>query len=229
LADIINQKSITEIVYNKIREDILSQKYLFGDRLDVNILSRQYGISRSPIVSAISRLAHEGLVEIKPRRGSFVVEPTERDIEEVTQTRIALEIYALEKAIPLLDKEHILRIDQALMAAEKEDFVKNSASFFYSDRILHETIFELANNSRLFAMIGIIRSQIELFRIGTSSEEGGRQAMVKHRLIFKAMCEKNFEKSKLLLRQHIEEVGEEALKMLKKHYGREKQEALLPN
>lgn len=212
----INQKSVTEIVYNRIRKDILSQKYSLGERLDINILSKKYGVSRTPIVHAISRLAQEGLVEVKPRRGSFVVNPTKRDVEEVTQVRIALETFVLEVAIPCLDEEHIRKIDQALKAAEKEGPAKDPEAFLSSDRIFHETIFELANNSKMFTLMNVIRSQIELFRVSSFSEEAARQSMERHRHIFEAMCEKNIEESKLLMRQHIEEVKEETLKILKK-------------
>ena len=90
--------SVTNECYSRIKDDILNKRIRWGQKLSVPELTARFGISRSPVVKAIERLSHEGLIQIIPNRGSFVSAPTKRDIVEIAQVRIAFESMACELA-----------------------------------------------------------------------------------------------------------------------------------
>src|ERR1700720_1272442 len=90
--------NISDEVYALLRDRILNHIYPAGFRFDLNALENQLGISRTPIKVALHRLEGQGLIEIRPRRGTFVANVTTRDIAEAFDVRRVLEIYAAEVA-----------------------------------------------------------------------------------------------------------------------------------
>ena len=64
---------------NELRDRILTGRLQPGDRLDLDQLTAEFGISRTPIREALLELSYEGLVEITPRSGMAVVGITPED------------------------------------------------------------------------------------------------------------------------------------------------------
>jgi DNA-binding GntR family transcriptional regulator len=83
--------SIHERVADAIRETIVSGEYAPGAGLSEVALSDELGVSRTPVREALKQLAAEGLVRVVPRVGTFVAEPTRRDVVELFQLRELLE------------------------------------------------------------------------------------------------------------------------------------------
>src|SRR5438046_2098510 len=89
-------------VYEHLREEILSERLQPGAELLEVPLSEELGVSRGPIREAIGRLAAEGLVTVKPRRGAVVRSLSKDEFLELYQVREALEIMAVRLAVPRL-------------------------------------------------------------------------------------------------------------------------------
>ena len=64
--------SLTDQVYHALKRDIVQRKMLPNAKLDVNGLAQELGVSRMPVVDALTRLESEGLVEKRNRVGTFV-------------------------------------------------------------------------------------------------------------------------------------------------------------
>ena len=77
------QERLTDTVYGLIRERILSGAFAPGEKLNVDQLAEQLNISPTPVKGALALLAVEGLVQIQPRRGTFVASISEDDLSEV--------------------------------------------------------------------------------------------------------------------------------------------------
>jgi DNA-binding GntR family transcriptional regulator len=89
----ISLSSLNEMVYELLRERILSQRFLPGQRLDLIELEQQLQVSRTPLKEALSRLELEGLVEIQPRSGTFVAPLDPHKFDEAYKIRSAYELY----------------------------------------------------------------------------------------------------------------------------------------
>ncbi|MFJ3709973.1 GntR family transcriptional regulator [Streptomyces sp. NPDC090053] len=81
-----------------IRARILSGEYAPGTRLRERELSEGLGYSRIPVREALTRLTSEGLVELSPRRGASVRRLSLRDVAELFDLRLSLEVFAARKA-----------------------------------------------------------------------------------------------------------------------------------
>ncbi|MBI1790714.1 MAG: GntR family transcriptional regulator, partial [Acidobacteria bacterium] len=78
----LNRARATDEVYDALRQAVLSHLFQPGERLQVGEISAKLGVSPTPVRHAIQRLASEGLIEIRPRSGTFVASLTVPDIEE---------------------------------------------------------------------------------------------------------------------------------------------------
>jgi DNA-binding GntR family transcriptional regulator len=87
----MSNQTLGEVVYLSLKEWMIKGKLRPGQRLMYDYLSEELNVSQAPIKEAFLRLEKEGLVEIIPRRGTFVKYLTEKDIIEFYEIREVLE------------------------------------------------------------------------------------------------------------------------------------------
>jgi DNA-binding GntR family transcriptional regulator len=92
-------KSLTGAVSQAVQQDILTAKYLPGDKLPIVHLARDYGVSPGAIREALSRLISEGLVEFSEQRGFRAAPVSRAALMDITRTRIMIDAHALRIAI----------------------------------------------------------------------------------------------------------------------------------
>lgn len=210
--------SLAEECYLRIQNDILNGQLDWGTQLDVIHLAEKYGISRSPVVKAIDRLAHEGLVTVLPNKGSYVCRPTERDVIELTEVRMALEIMACELAYTK-NREQLLRAldknEHSVRRYEDAGMAIPFDIFRTYDRILHRTFVLLCDNKRFLDIFEINRNQVELSRTKSYSLPTYTQALIMHRRIIAALQQGQLEEAQHLLRIHIEESRDDMIGSLR--------------
>jgi GntR family transcriptional regulator, rspAB operon transcriptional repressor len=94
----IVQERLVDEVYQRLRELIFQNSYASGQRLDIEHIAEQLGISRQPVVEAINRLAHEGLLVVRPRVGTFVRQLSSQDVHDILEARLMMELFAVTHA-----------------------------------------------------------------------------------------------------------------------------------
>jgi DNA-binding GntR family transcriptional regulator len=85
-------------VVKMLSADILAGKYKPGDRLNESQIARELNISRIPVREALSQLQEQGLVQNRERRGMFVTNIGEEEVQQISSLRIILETEALRLA-----------------------------------------------------------------------------------------------------------------------------------
>lgn len=138
---------------------ILEGDYKGGDQLVELELQEYFGVSRSPLREAFRELEKKGLVEIIPRRGTFVKKTTRRDIEENFPMRAALEGLAAQLAVRHVDKSSLAGLASELRhmeAAAKTSDIKN----YYTHHLaFHELFINLCGNRILIDTLQTLRMQ----------------------------------------------------------------------
>lgn len=137
------------VVVPALREAIVGNLLLPGERLTEVSLASRLGVSRTPIREAFSQLEREGLVTVLPRVGVFVREVTARDVEETYTVRAALEALAVELATQRRTAVGTAQLDDVLgdmaNAVEANDEVEYTAAL---DRF-YTVLMTMADNSTL--------------------------------------------------------------------------------
>ena len=96
----VRHLSLPDSVYRALQRRILNNDLAAGTRLIESSLAAEMGVSRSTLRVALGRLAHEGLVDISPRRQSVVTRLSKEEIGDACYARYVLEQGAMQ-AIPL--------------------------------------------------------------------------------------------------------------------------------
>jgi DNA-binding GntR family transcriptional regulator len=101
-----------QYVYERLREHLKNGKLLPGDRLAEVNLARQMRVSRGPLREAINQLASEGLIQQVPGLGAYVLSPDAQEINDIYDTRAALECFAAEKAAERISEDGLQRLQE---------------------------------------------------------------------------------------------------------------------
>ncbi len=169
-----------DAVYQALRQAIVGCLIKPGERLNVYELAEKLGVSLTPVRSAIQQLASEGLVEIRPRSGTFAASVTPRDVEETFKIRCALECLAGEEAIGSITAQQINRLKELLKALRKTMRTDTDRQNYERDHAeLHQIIIQASGNRRLQDMYDALNAHLKIVRIhaGKRSSRHSKRAM----------------------------------------------------
>jgi DNA-binding GntR family transcriptional regulator len=143
-------------VTEAIRTGILERRYPLGSRLDQQTLADELGASIIPVRESLRQLEAEGLVQITPRRGAFVVSPSVEEVREVYRLREVFEAFATKEAVPLLTAEDLAEMDALL--AEMEQVASNDTTEAWSrlNQTWHFKLYTGAQLPLLMQFIGTL-------------------------------------------------------------------------
>ena len=191
-------------VYEHLREQILADELSPGTELQEVALAEQLGVSRGPIREAIGRLAAEGLVTVRPRRGAVVRSLSKDEFLELYQVREALEMMAVRLAVPRLGPAEIARLEELIAAMDDHAAHGRVAEFFEANVAFHATLFEVSGNGRLQELYGQLLGQMGRFRMRSLTLRGNLQRSVaEHRAILRAAKRGDAERAAHLMSEHI--------------------------
>jgi len=162
----LTRKRATDEVYENLRAAILNRLFKPGERLQVDEIAERLGVSLTPVRHAIQQLATEGLIEIKPRSGTFVATLSLEDIEATFDVRIALECLAAEKAMDRIRPSDIQKLDELLEILHKP--VNNEEAMRKHEKAnsdLHLLLIEAAGNRRLTEIYAGLNAHLTIARI----------------------------------------------------------------
>lgn len=195
----IAQTALYQEVAERLRQRIFAHELPPGTWIDEQALAIDYGISRTPLREALKVLASEGLVTLKPRRGCYVTEISERDLDEIFPLMAMLEGRCAFEATEKARNEDILRLENLHGQLEKHASSGNKEGFFEANQEFHRAVQELSDNRWLMQVIQDLRKVLKLTRLHSLSLEGRlQQSLDEHRTImagFKARDPKHAEKA----------------------------------
>ena len=200
---------MSDYVYDQVLHAILEHRFKPGERLSIPDLSRSLDVSQMPVRQAIDRLSEEGLVDIRPRSGTFVAQADERDVAETFDIRRALDQLAAETAVlHVCDqdiaelREHIRQMDR--LAAMGSD------GMGAHDRLnweFHLLIVRLSGNEKLYEMYRQLNAHLKIASVHVSSRDWASRvplAQAEHRTMVDALEDRSSEALKAVLSEHVE-------------------------
>ena len=201
----IETSALATQVYKELRSEIICGIFAPGEKLDINELANKYGVSRSPVKEAVNQLVHDGLIEIFPRKGTYIAQLCFKDCMEALDARFMVETWAAAQVIEHLSDE---QIDTWKQIIEKMDALLRVQPFSYEsyselDKEFHQLLVKCARNQKVQYIYNCINPIISLARVGYSEVfENSLKRHKDHQNIFDAL--KNRDLSSLIeaLQQH---------------------------
>lgn len=196
--------TLSQRVYEHLRDEILADRLPPGTELSEVALSRELAISRGPIREAMGRLAAEGLIEARPRRRAEVRSLTPSELIDAYQVREALEVLSVRLAIPRVTEEDLTRLDQLIDAMAEHTRTNSVKEFFAANVEFHETICELSGNKKLEEVHHRLEGEIGRFQARTLALRGNLEdSLIEHRAILAAIRLRDVDKAAELTAAHV--------------------------
>lgn len=207
---------IKEIVYNKLRDMIISGEIKPGTRIIETEYSEKFKVSRTPVREAIRMLELENFVEYNAYGGVIVPVITKSDIEEIYKIRIALEAVIIEEVIQNIHEQDISKIEILLSntdllmndvekceSTELKTLIFNKIFDNFSE--FNIILYEVANTPRVIDLIKHVNSFLKRFRkLSVDNNVQRISAHKSHIALFEAIKEKKLAKALKLNKLHLE-------------------------
>jgi DNA-binding GntR family transcriptional regulator len=149
VPDATATRLVAERAYEELRDRVVTLHLPPGTVLREDELMQEMGIGRTPLREAVKRLALENLVEVQPRRGTFVTAVEAADIQNITEVRAELEAYAAELAALRLDPETRATAEALVQELEALDGGGDQERLMRFDERIHRFTWEAARNPHL--------------------------------------------------------------------------------
>lgn len=206
--------SLLDMVYARIKEDILAGNYKAGERLVISKISDHLGISHTPINEALNRLVMEGYVEFMPRKGMKVRELNMNEITETYEVRKMCELYCADKVVALAKSDQgylteIRRLEEAVAEGGYEKAVSdNFQSFFANEGKFHQYQVQACGNQKLFQMYQNLKANgVFYYKIISDqqllSEERYHQSIAEHAEIVRSIASGSGQQLKSAMEVHL--------------------------
>lgn len=197
-------RSSKEKAYKLIKEAIIARTFAPGQFLSENELSRNLGVSRTPIREALQTLEVEGFVRLIPRKGAQVTEISLKDVDEVYELRLVLECLAGEKLIQHKDEICLQLMKDVLKTQIRIMDEKDPVKFIAADREFHLALIRAARNERMYRFYDSLRDHI--LRLGIEAVQSpGRfvEVIKEHQAVIAGLENGSYEEFKAAIGEHI--------------------------
>lgn len=208
-----SHRPLREIVYEELREGILTGSIRPGTRMMEVDMAEEMGVSRTPIREAIRKLEKEGLVTIKPRKGAYASEISVKSMMDILEVRSNLEglaAYLAAQRMSLAEKAELLKmLEQFEEAVRKGDM----QGMIWADSRFHRMIVDASQNSHLIKLVEQLQELVLRFRYIYYKDFKRAEEMVpEHRGIYEAIITANSEQAKVAAFNHIDRLKDMILK-----------------
>ena len=195
---------LRDVVFNTLRQAILTGEFTPGERLMEIALAERLGVSRTPVREAIRKLELEGLVVMIPRKGAEVARITEKDLRNVLEVRCALEELSASLSCERITEEEKLELRQSLQEFEEAVKSKDVSYIVDKDVEFHDIIYKKKKNDRLIQILNNLREQIYRYRMEYTKDEDYHEVLLKeHKEIYDAIIHNDKEKAMECVKTHI--------------------------
>jgi DNA-binding GntR family transcriptional regulator len=189
-------------IANRVMEAILAKQLAPGTRLGEQQLCDLFGVSRTLIREALTRLVSRGIVTVRARRGWFVIEPTAEDAREAFEARRVIELGLLRHARPLTKDaiyqlhDHIAREQEAI----KGDDI-GARSYLLGD--FHVCLCECLGNHLLSGTLRDLTARTTLTAMLHQSSEQAGDSCSEHVGIVAALESGDLARAEQLMHEHL--------------------------
>lgn len=198
---------LADRAYRAIREGILDGRISPGTQLSVPELSRQLGISRSPVREALFSIERDGLARSLPRKGTVVVFADLDDLEKLYQIREVLEGLAARLAVSRLKSSDLKQLDDLVVRHEAAVAEGDIQSHIDIDLAFHRAVRSASGSHYLIESLDRLEGQIRLALYSTASVPGNMTlALRDHKKIIKALQSDDPERAESEARKHVSRV-----------------------
>lgn len=209
----IETSLLTNQVYNVLRGKIIAGDYQPGDKLDIYKLADEFGVSRSPVKGAVNQLVFDGLIEIIPRKGTYVTELDLIEFIEVLDARLMIELWAATQIMETVPKK---KVEQWGKMVQEMDSILEMSPFPFDaynklDMQFHSMLIDWTGNNKIKELFSSLNTHVSLSRIvHSTSLESTIKRHQDHARLYESMKKRDLSSFSHAITDHIESIKTDA-------------------
>lgn len=200
----MKQGNPADIVYDYIKNQIVTKVIYPGTRIVEEDLVRETGVSRTPVRSALMRLAYDGLIQQQPNRGAVVAKPSATDLRQVYEARAVLEVGAFRAAVHRRSDESVLQMEQNLQKQQDLTNLFNMTEYVQLNREFHWIITMEAQNAYYEKYLNELQNKVATYLLFWDSSTTNSLSLDLHLRIFEAFRDRDEQKGVLALMEDLQ-------------------------
>ena len=198
----IKKQSLQKVVYTTLRQAILLREIEPGEPINIKKIAEKLNVSTMPVREALRQLEVEGVVSFNSNKRIMLNQMSRKELHEIYELRIPLEIMAFLKCFDSCDPEGLKQLDELHRNMTKAGLT--GGQWFDLNRSFHMKIYEMSGSLRLFQILqGLWNSTGPYLHIFSESEEAVARANQEHASILEALRKGDRAMAKKVLKKHL--------------------------
>ncbi len=191
-------------IYRILRERIIRNDLEPGARISESEIASEYAVSRQPVREAFIKLSEEGLLEVRPQRGTFVRKIATSAVMDARFVREAIEADIVKHLAEHADEEAVRRLRAEI--AEQKQAVGDHDRFMTLDDRFHALLAETAGKGRVWNIVVGLKSQMDRVRHLSMMRFPVQKLIAQHAAIVEAIAGHDPEAAAAAMRGHLREI-----------------------
>ncbi len=197
-------QNASDKIYLKLKKMLFDGEIVPGQKLQYQDMAEVLKVSRTPVREAFQLMAKEGYLTLRPNKGFYVAEIHPKEIADLYELRIPLELLSLKKAIENQNSDNLSILRDAIEKHAEDATRTVSRTRLVADTNVHLAIAAMSQNKALYEFLEIIFSKIYLkIKVENLSQSRSITAQSEHRQIYDAILKKDLSAAEKSMHGHI--------------------------
>jgi DNA-binding GntR family transcriptional regulator len=211
-----------EVTYDSVKQLLIRGEFQRGERLSVNALGERFTVSRQPVLAALNRLSHEGFVRVVPQVGFWVADVDATEVGDFFRMFALTEGLSAALAAERRTPDGVYRLRAILgqfnlLLGGTHPAARLQGEFFALNRQFHSAIHAMAHSAYVARMAAGMWDRCDFYLTSANPLLQGERAQDserEHESIVQAIADGKASVAQKRLRDHIEAIGDEAVRRL---------------
>jgi DNA-binding GntR family transcriptional regulator len=201
----IEQRSIAEQLYARIKRMILAGEIKGGEPILEEKIAQDFGVSRTPVREALKRLETYGLIQMRPRSRAEVIKFDGKDeVRKLALVRARIEGLVVELLAEAVSEVDCAALYALVDACEASLETGDVAEIFERDSALHLAMARATDNPYVYDTLERLDAKVQLYRVSTCvTLEKISEDVRQHRQILDAVCRGDGRQAVALMESHV--------------------------
>ncbi|MDX6022175.1 GntR family transcriptional regulator [Scandinavium sp. V105_16] len=203
---------VNQQIYRILRRDIVHCLIAPGTPLSEKEVSVRFDVSRQPVREAFIKLAENGLIQIRPQRGSYVNKISLSQVRNGCFVRQAIECAVVRRAAAMITDAQCYQLEQNLHQQRIAIDRQQLADFFQLDDEFHQLLSQIADCQLAWETIENIKAAIDRVRYMSLDHISSPEMLLRqHQDIFSALEKRDVDAVDKAMTVHLQEISESVL------------------
>ena len=218
LSDLIDlRQAVGPQLYNVMRDQIIRGELAPGTRLLRTEIADRFGVSRQPVSDACARLEEEGLVDIRPQRGTFVSRIILSAVMSARFVREAVEVEIVRRLATDRTSEMLAECNRLLDEQRRTVGNSDPMPFMVLDEAFHFCLAQSAGQAPAWRILQPLKTQMDRLRHISARELPRRLLIEQHAAVMDAIRRKDTDAAEAAMREHLQQMLDDLPALIESH------------